>query len=275
MTSQIKKDITLIMSISFPFAALHLIAGNAIMDYEKNISRPLLFWFLPVLFVQFGMTCLGIIYVMIKNKESLSDHGLVKRNACLSIAGCFIASIPMAVHIWFSSHSLKFQLFREFSLTHNILKCTFPLNIMGFFIIALVWGLGESLFYVVLADKINALKKPTSLWNPGAFFCTLIAIVIHRKIDYDMIFIFAAVLSFIQDCGPSFWGDNASIVNIILFILAIFVILINGTMQFVFRNLFMMLPIGILIYGSLFIREKTGNAWGNILLFLPFCLLMI
>lgn len=136
-------------------------------------------------------------------------------------------------------------------------------------------GIGEGLFYVILADKINALKKPTKLWNPGAFFCTLIAIVIHRKIDYDMISIFAAVLSFIQDCGSSFLGNNASIVNIILFILAIFVILINGTMQFVFRNLFMMLPMWILIYGSLFIREKTGNAWGNILLFLPFCLLMI
>lgn len=140
MTSQIKKDITQIMSISFPFAALHLIAGNAIMDYEKNISRPLLFWFLPVLFIQFGMTCLGIIYVMIKNKESLSDHGLVKRNTCLSIAGCFIASIPMAIYLWLSIPSCSFLPFREFSLTRDILECAFPLNIVVYLIIALVWG---------------------------------------------------------------------------------------------------------------------------------------
>lgn len=244
MTSQIKKDIAIIMTASFPFIILHLIVGNAIWEYEQNMSHPLLLRLLPVFFIQFGMTCLGIIIVLIKNKERLSDHGLVKRNALLSIMGCFAVSIPMAIFLWLSGEHFYM-------------------------------GLGEGLFYVILADKINALRKPTKLWNRGAFFCTLIAIVIHGMVNYDVIYTIPAVFSFIQDCGPSFFGNNASIESLVLFILSIFVILLNGIMRFVFGNLFMMLPVGILIYGSLFIREKTGNAWGNILLWLPFGLPMI
>lgn len=102
MTSQIKKDIAIIMTASFPFIILHLIAGNTIWEYEQNMSHPLLLRLLPVFFIQFGMTCLGIIIVLIRNKEQLSDHGLVKRNAFVSIIGCFAVSIPMAIFLWLS-----------------------------------------------------------------------------------------------------------------------------------------------------------------------------
>lgn len=213
MRSHVKKDIISIMAISLLFSVLYITGGDAIMDYGRNASNPLLFRFLPVLFIQFGMSCLGVMVVMLKNKEQLSDHGLVKKNALLSVIGCMAVSIPTVIFLGLSDDIHGFLPFQGMFLTDDILKCAFPLNILGYLVIALVWGLGEGLFYVVLSDKINTLKKPTKLWNPGAFFCAMIAIAIHGMIGYDMI--------------PTF----------------------------------------ILMYGSLVIREKTENAWGNILIF--------
>lgn len=213
MKSRAKKDIAIIMSISLLFTAVYLIGGDAIMNYGRNLSNPLLLRFIPVLFIQFGMSCLGILIVLIRNKETLSDHGLVKRNVLFSVIGCLAVSIPTVIFLGLSDNIHGFLPFQGMFLTDDILKYAFPLNILGYLVIALVWGLGEGLFYVVLADKINTLKKPAKLRNPGAFFCAMIAIAIHGMIGYDMI--------------PTF----------------------------------------ILMYGSLVIREKTGNAWGNILIF--------
>lgn len=56
-----------------------------------------------------------------------------------------------------------------FDKNNNILKTSFPLNVLGYLVIALVWSVGERLFYVVLADKINAIRKPKKIffviWN--------------------------------------------------------------------------------------------------------------
>lgn len=267
LKSNTKKDIACILSISSIFATLYIICGDAIMDYGNNSANPLLLRFLPVLFIQFGMSCLGIIIVLIRNKERLSSHGLVNRNAFLSIIGCLLVSIPTVISLWISNDIHGFLPFQGMFLTDDILKSVFPFNILGYLVIALVWGLGEGLFYVVLADKINALKKPSKLWNWGAFFCSIIAIAIHGMIDCDITYLFSAISSFTQECGPSFFQDNPSIMNLALFLCAVTVILLHGILELIVKNLCMALPTFILIYGSLFIREKTGNSWGNILIF--------
>ena len=65
-----KKDITVILSISIISAALYLTLEGTIMDYGRDLSQPLFLRFLPVLLIQFGMSCLGVLIVLLKNKEN-------------------------------------------------------------------------------------------------------------------------------------------------------------------------------------------------------------
>lgn len=214
-----KRDITTILGISFVSAALYIAFDGTIMDYGRNDSHALLWRFLPVLLIQFGMSCLGILIVLIRNHERLADHGLTRNNAILSIIESLLVSIPTILFLWFTNDIHGFLPFQGMFLTLDILKTPAPLNILGYLVVAIVWGLGEGLFYVVLADKINTLKPARGILNLGALICAIIAILIHGMIGID--------------------------VKTLLEISATF----------------------ILMYGSLVIRNRTGNAWGNILIF--------
>lgn len=215
----IKKDIAVILSVSVMAAILYIVLEGPIMDYGRDVSHPLLLRFLPVLLIQFGMSGLGMIIVLIKNREKLSNYGLVKKNVLPSIIGCLLVALPMVLFLWITNDIQGFLPFQGMFLTKDILDASFPFNVLGYLTIALVWGASEGMFYVVLSDKINAIKEPRKLWNPGAFICAVIAIVIHGMLGLDLKSLAEAITTF------------------------------------------------ILMYGSLMIREKTGNAWGNILIF--------
>ncbi len=215
----VKKDIAIIVVISFVSAALYIALGGMIMDYGRDVSRPLLFRFLPVFLIQFGMSCLGVMIVLLRNKEKLSEHGLVCKNLFQSLIGCLAVSIPTVAFLFATNDIHGFLPFQGMFLTKEILHAPIPFNVMGYFLIALTWGFGEGLFYVVLADKINMIHKPNKFWNAGAFICALISIAIHGMIGFDILSLCEALATL------------------------------------------------ILMYGSLVIRQRTGNAWGNILIF--------
>jgi hypothetical protein len=215
----VKKDIALILLISFIAAILYIALGEMLMDYGRDSSHPLLLRFLPVFLIQFGMSCLGVLIVLIKNKETLGKYGLVRKNILQSLIGCLIMSIPTIIFLFITNDIHSFLPFQGMFLTKDILNASIPFNIIGYLAIALTWGFGEGLFYVVLADKINVIYKPNTIWNAGAFICAMISIIIHGMIGFDIITLFEALTTF------------------------------------------------ILMYGSLLIRQKTQNAWGNIIIF--------
>ena len=219
MKTTAKKDTVIILSISFISSMFYIAFEGTIMEYGRNMEHPLFFRFLPVLLIQFGMSCLGVIIVFGKNKERLSEYGLVKKNALLSIVFCMLVAIPTILFLWWTNDIHSFLPFQGMFLTKEVMNTAFPMNVLGYVIIGTVWGFGEGLFYVVLADKINVIKKPKGIWNVGALVCALISILIHGMIGVDIKTI------------------------------------IEGTVTF------------ILMFGSLLIHEKTGNAWGNILIF--------
>ena len=201
MKKTVKIDITIIMFVSLISAILYIALEGIIMDYGRELSNPLLLRFMPVLAIQFGMSVLGILIVLLKNKERLSDYDLVKKNAVSSIIGCLLVSIPTVVFLWLTNDIHGFLPFQGMFLTKEILHSPFPINIMGYLIIALVWGLGEGMFYVVLSKKINTLKQPKKFWNLGAFICALIAIAIHGMIGFDIKTIVEAIATFILMYG--------------------------------------------------------------------------
>ena len=165
---------------------------------------------------------MGVTIVLLKNKEAPSQHGLVRKNILRSLIGCLIVSIPTVVFLFATNDIHGFRPFQGMFLTNDILRAPIPFNAIGYLVIALTWGLGEGLFYVVLADKINFIYKPKKFWNVGAFICAIISIAIHGMIGFDLVTLFEALATF------------------------------------------------ILMYGSLVIRQRTENAWGNILIFFLF-----
>lgn len=219
MKSKAKKDITIILSVSVIAAILYVALEGVTMDYGREENHPLLLRFLPVLLIQSGMSCLGPAIVLIKNKEKISQYGFGKKNMLLSLAGCLLAAVPTVLFLGITKNIHGFLPFQGMFLTREILQASFPANLIGYLLIAAVWGFGEGFFYVILADKINALQKPNGIWNPGALVCAVISIVMHGMIGLDAAVMAEAMATF------------------------------------------------ILMYGSLVVREKTGSAWGNILLF--------
>lgn len=89
-----------ILVISFAAAALYIVLGGMIMDYGCDVSRSLLFRFLPVFLIQFGMSCLGVMIVLLRNKEKLSEHGLVRKNLLQSLIGSLAVSAPAMVFLF-------------------------------------------------------------------------------------------------------------------------------------------------------------------------------
>ena len=157
-----KSDLVIILSISILSAILYLSLGEAIMQYGNDENHSLLLRFLPVCMIQFGMTGLGVLLVMRKNKETFTQYGLVKKNMWKSILACLLVSIPTVIFLFFTDDLHGFLPFQGMFLTDDILDAMFPFNVLGYCMIALVWGFGEGFFYVVLADKVNYphLAKP-------------------------------------------------------------------------------------------------------------------
>lgn len=203
-------DITIIMAISLISAILYISLEGIIMEYGRELSNPLLLRFMPVLAIQLGMSVLGILFVLLKNKEKLSDYGLVKKNAASSIAGCLLVSIPTVVFLWLTNDIHGFLPFQGMFLTKEILQVAFPINVIGYLIIALVWGFGEGMFYVVLSKKINTLKQPEKFWNLGAFICAMIAITIHGMIGFDRKTIIEAITTFVLMYGSVLIYDKTA-----------------------------------------------------------------
>ena len=119
MKKTAKTDIAIIIIVSLISAIMYVGWEGIIMDYGRELSKPLVLRFVPVLLIQFGMSVLGILIVLLKNKERLSDYGLVKKNAIVSIAGCLLCSIPTVIFLWLTNDIHGFLPFQGMFLTNN------------------------------------------------------------------------------------------------------------------------------------------------------------
>lgn len=214
-----KIDVAIIIITSLIFAGIYIAFEQPIMEYGRNQDHMLILRFLPVAAIQYGMSGLGISIVMCKNKELLRQYGLVTKNMIRSIVGCFCVSVPTVLFLYYTDDIHGFLPFQGMFLTKDVLDAPIPFNIIGYLLIAVVWGFFEGMYYVVLSDKINSLRTPRKFLNLGALVCAVFAVLIHGMI------------------GTSFE------------------VLLEAAATF------------ILMYGSLVIHDKTGNAWGNILIF--------
>lgn len=84
MQTNVKKDITILLGISFLSAILYIAFEGTLMEFGRNEDNCLWLRFLPVLLIQMGMSCVGPFIIFWKNKEALSMHGIVRKK-CWSI----------------------------------------------------------------------------------------------------------------------------------------------------------------------------------------------
>ena len=112
-----------------------------------------------------------------------------------------LVAIPTVLFLWRTNDIHGFLPFQGMFLTKEVMNISFPMNVLGYVIIATVWGFGEGLFYVVLADKINVIKKPKGIWNVGGLVFGLISILIHGMIGVDIKTIIEGTVTFILMYG--------------------------------------------------------------------------
>lgn len=199
---QVEKDLGIILSISFVFAVLYVSFGNTIMEYGRDSNHPLILRFLPVAVIQFGMAGLGLLIVKQKNKESFREYGLVLHNVIWSVLGCLLVSVPTILFLYFTNDIHGFLPFRGMFLTKSILHASLPWNILGYILIAIIWGFLEGINYVIISEKVNIRFPCKGKWlNYGALVCAIICIVIHGMFRFDFKGIMEILATFILTYG--------------------------------------------------------------------------
>lgn len=215
-----RKDLDIILLATLIPLIIYVGFSSRLMEYINSSS--LLIGLIIVAFIQFGLTGLGMTIVMIKNGESFKKYGLVKNNTFKSCIFSLLFCIPAFLFLLYNGEINSFFPFQGMFLTRRILESAFPFNILGYIVVAMIWGFFEGINYIVIADKINKSYKTNGIINLGAALCGIVAILIHGMIGTDFNTIIEAITTF------------------------------------------------ILIYGMIITKEKTGNAWGSILIFFIF-----
>lgn len=79
------------------------------------------------------------------------------------------------MHAWFP--------FADVNTTAEVLRASFPYNVLGMLITAVCWGFFEGFNYVVIYKKVS-MRYPTKtkFWDWGAFACAILCILVHGVI---------------------------------------------------------------------------------------------
>ncbi len=192
------KDLKIIIYTTLIPLIVYLIFGDDIMSFAKTSEMNIWLRFIPVMLIQFGLAGLGSLIVICYRKERLKEYGLVKNNffktILLSLAVCIPSMIFMLVNNEINSYfPLKGCFF-----TSLFLNSSCPTNILGYILIAFVWGIVEGFNYVVISKKINERYISKNKWlNYGAIVCGIVCILIHGMVGFDLYTIFEALTTFI------------------------------------------------------------------------------
>ena len=168
------KDLNIIIYATLIPLIIYLIFGNDIMNFAKTSEMNIWLRFIPVMLVQFSLAGLGSLIVICYRKEELKEYGLVKNNffKTIILKGCFFTSL--------------------------FLNSNYPTNILGYILIAFVWGIVEGFNYVVISKKINERYISKNKWlNYGAIVCGIVCVLIHGMVGFDLYTIFEALTTFI------------------------------------------------------------------------------
>ncbi len=181
---QLDIDLWIILIISMLSLGIYMVFNSKIngIAYNPDINIVLRVLFMGGLF-QFGLAGLGISIVSIIRKESFFAYGLHSKKLVLTLALSVLCCVPDFVYNLIAGNVHAWFPFSDVNFTYEVVRSSFPFNIVGMLIIAICWGFFEGFNYVVISDKISErFPSKSRFWDWGAFVCAIMCIVVHGAI---------------------------------------------------------------------------------------------
>lgn len=205
------KDLNIIVFLTLIPLIVYLVFGNSIMNFAKTSDINIWLRFIPIILIQFGLAGLGSLIVIFYRKEKLKEYGLVKNNLFKTIILSLIVCIPSLIFLLINNEIKSYFPLKGCFFTEMFLNERFPINLLGYILIVLVWGFMEGFNYVVISRKINDRYISKNKWlNYGAIVCGLICILIHGMVGFDLYTIFEAITTFIIIYGMLVIKENTN-----------------------------------------------------------------
>jgi hypothetical protein len=196
------KDLNIIIFATLIPLIIYLFFGNSIMSFAKSSDMNIWLKFIPIILIQFGLAGLGSLIVILYRKEKLKEYGLVKKNFFKTIILSLVVCIPSFIFLLINNEITSYLPLKGCFFTKLFLASPFPNNIVGYILIAIVWGFIEGFNYIVISEKINERYISNNKWlNYGAIVCGIICVLIHGMIGFDLYTLFEAITTFILIYG--------------------------------------------------------------------------
>lgn len=211
----VDKDLNIIIFVTIIPLIIYLIFGKNIMSFAGINEVNIWLRFIPIMLVQFGLAGLGSLIVVCYRKEKLKEYGLIKNNFLKTIILSILVCIPSMIFLLLNNEIDSYLPLKNCAFTKLFLNSSFPTNVLGYILIALVWGFAEGFNYIVISKKINDRFISKNKWlNYGALVCGIVCILIHGMIGLDLYTIFEALSTFIiiygmlviKDVTNNAWG---------------------------------------------------------------------
>ena len=93
--------------------------------------------------IQFGLAGLGSLIVICYRKEKLKEYGLTKNNFFKTIILSMVVCIPSMIFLLANNEIDSYLPLKGCFFTKTFLNSSFPTNVLGYILIALVWGVAE------------------------------------------------------------------------------------------------------------------------------------
>ena len=197
-TKKADKDLNIIIYATLIPLIIYLIFGNDIMNFAKTSEMNIWLRFIPAMLIQFSLAGLGSLIVICYRREELEEYGLVKNNFFKTIILSLVVCIPSMIFLLVNNEINSYLPLKGCFFTSLFLNSNYPTNILGYILIAFVWGIVEGFNYVVISKKINERYISKNKWlNYGAIVCGIVCVLIHGMVGFDLYTIFEALTTFI------------------------------------------------------------------------------
>lgn len=197
-TKKADKDLNIIIYATLIPLIIYLIFGNDIMNFAKTSEMNIWLRFIPAMLIQFSLAGLGSLIVICYRREELEEYGLVKNNFFKTIILSLVVCIPSMIFLLVNNEINSYLTLKGCFFTSLFLNSNYPTNILGYILIAFVWGIVEGFNYVVISKKINERYISKNKWlNYGAIVCDIVCVLIHGMVGFDLYTIFEALTTFI------------------------------------------------------------------------------
>ncbi len=176
---RVDNDLTIILLITMVFYAVTVFQRANIENFilSQNISAGIRL--LVSAAMQFGMAGLGALIVVIFRKETPAQYGFRLQGLPAAVLGTIACFVPYIIEKFISGQFTGYHPFTV-PVTADVLSAGVPLSVIGMIVIALVWGVFEAVFYLVLSRKVDQrFPDDNAMISYGALFCVILCVLFH------------------------------------------------------------------------------------------------